>query len=267
MTPRITSSVDDLRAAYEAQVRLWIPPNPPPGHRHEQHGPVVRMVGGHRGFIDPARDVGVRRAALDALIAEHRDFFAARGEAVEWKTRDGDQPEELTARLRAAGFVPEERETVLIGHADQMAVEHVVPVAIRRAAGREDFERVAALESEVYGTDDSWMADELEAVVRAAPEDAVVLVAEAHGQVVSAGRIEFMPGTEFAGLWGGATLEAWRGRGIYRALVAARARLALARGVRFLQVDASDDSRPILVRLGFHVVTTTTPYVWTPPAG
>ena len=156
---------------------------------------------------------------------------------------------------------------MLIGHAEQMAVEHVVPVAIRRAAGREDLERVAALESEVYGSDESWMADELEAVVRAAPDDAVVLVAEAHGEVVSAGRIEFMAGTDFAGLWGGATLEAWRGRGIYRALVAARARLALARGVRLLQVDASDDSRPILVRLGFHVVTTTTPYVWTPPAG
>ena len=106
MAPRITSSVDDLRAAYETQVRLWIPPNPPPGHRYEQRGPVVRMAGGHRGFIDPARDVGVRGAALDALIAEHRDFFAARGEAVEWKTRDGDQPEELTARLRALGSCP-----------------------------------------------------------------------------------------------------------------------------------------------------------------
>lgn len=39
---------------------------------------------------------------------------------------------------------------------------------------------------------------------------------------------------------------------------------AAARGVRFLQVDASDDSRPILERLGFVAITTTTPYVWTP---
>ena len=30
-------------------------------------------------------------------------------------------------------------------------------------------------------------------------------------------------------------------------------------------VDASDDSRPILERLGLHVVGGTTPYVWTPP--
>ena len=75
------------------------------------------------------------------------------------------------------------------------------------------------------------MADELEAVVRAAPDDAVVLVAEATGQVVSAGRVEFMAGHRFRRPVGGATLKAWRGRGIYRALVAARARLALARRI------------------------------------
>jgi GNAT superfamily N-acetyltransferase len=73
------------------------------------------------------------------------------------------------------------------------------------------------------------------------------------------------PGTEFAGLWGGSTRAQWRGRGIYRALVARRAQLAAERGVRYLQVDASSDSRPILERLGFLAVTTTTPYVWTPP--
>jgi len=57
---------------------------------------------------------------------------------------------------------------------------------------------------------------------------------------------------------------AWRGRGTYRALVAYRANLAAARGCRYLEVDASDDSRPILERLGFVAVTTTTPYIWSP---
>lgn len=75
------------------------------------------------------------------------------------------------------------------------------------------------------------------------------------------------PATEFATLWGGATAAEWRGRGIYRAVVAYRARLAKQRGRQYLQVDASDDSRPTLERLGFVAVTTTTPFVWTPPAG
>jgi len=72
--------------------------------------------------------------------------------------------------------------------------------------------------------------------------------------------------TAFATLWGGSTLKEWRGRGIYKALVAYRARLAVARGYSHLEVDASDDSRPILQRLGFVPVTTTTPYVFTPVA-
>jgi GNAT superfamily N-acetyltransferase len=105
--------------------------------------------------------------------------------------------------------------------------------------------------------------------VAAAPDDIAVFAVydDATGQVVSAAWIVFYPETDFAGLWGGSTLEAWRKRGIYRALIAARAQLAATRGVRYLQVDASDDSAPILRRLGFRAITTTTPYVWTPPAG
>jgi GNAT superfamily N-acetyltransferase len=66
------------------------------------------------------------------------------------------------------------------------------------------------------------------------------------------------------GLWGGSTLPQWRGRGVDRALVAVRAALATTRGVPYLHVDASDDSRPVLERLGDTAVTTTTAYVWTP---
>jgi GNAT superfamily N-acetyltransferase len=82
--------------------------------------------------------------------------------------------------------------------------------------------------------------------------------------VVCAAWLVLREGEGFAGLWGGSTLAEWRGRGIYRAMVAQRAQLAVQRGVKYLQVDASEDSRPILQRLGLHAVTTTTPYVWTP---
>ena len=53
-------------------------------------------------------------------------------------------------------------------------------------------------------------------------------------------------------------------QGIYRALVAHRARDAVKRGYRYLQVDASRQSRPVLERLGFEPLTTTTPYVYEP---
>jgi GNAT superfamily N-acetyltransferase len=256
---------DALLAAYDA-VRLWVPADPPSGLRYEQQGSLVRVVGQHRGFIDTARNVGAQGAALDSLIIEQRDFFAKRGEAVEWKTRGHDEPPDLPARLLAAGFVPEERETVVIGVAEQMAVEPVVPDGVRLRQVHEpgDFARIAAMESEVWDDDLSWMAQDLHGRVQAAPHAVVVLVAEVDGRVISAAWLVFQPGTDFAGLWGGSTVRELRGRGIYRALVARRAQLACARGVRYLQVDASDDSLPILLNLGFQAVTTTTPYVWTP---
>ncbi|MFB6572865.1 GNAT family N-acetyltransferase [Streptomyces noursei] len=260
------TDIDGLLAAYDEQMR-GVPPTPPDGVTYEQDGPVLRIVGQFRGFVSAPPDVGLRGAELDRLIARQRDRFAARGEAVEWKTRGHDRPADLTARLRAAGFVPEEPETVLVGRAGQLVGAPVLPpgVGLRRVTADVDLHRIAAMESAVWGQDWSWLAEDLSGRIAAAPEEIAVLVAEAGGEVVCAAWLVFREGTEFASLWGGSTLPAWRGRGIYRALVAARAELAVARGVRYLQVDASADSAPILRRLGFHAVTTTTPYVWSPP--
>jgi GNAT superfamily N-acetyltransferase len=122
-------------------------------------------------------------------------------------------------------------------------------VTLREVHARADLERIA---------------DSLEAEHASAPDGLTILVAEAAGAVVSADWVRFVAGSGFATLWGGGTLPAWRGQGVYRALVAQRANLARGRGYRHLEVDASDESRPILARLGFAAVTTTTPFVWTP---
>ena len=260
-------SPDALLAAFDEQARAE-PPVPAAGVWHESDGELLRVVGQVRGFISAPRDAGARGAELDRLIARQRDYFAARGEAVEWKTYDYDEPADLPARLRAAGFVPEEPETVLVAPAAAVAAVPVLPggVVLRQVTADADMRRIAAMESRVWDSDRGWTGDHLIREVAAAPDDYVVLTAEAAGQVVAAGWVEFRPGSQFAGLWGGATLREWRGRGIYRALVARRAQLAAARDVRYLQVDASSDSAPILQRLGFQPIATTTPYVWTPPS-
>jgi GNAT superfamily N-acetyltransferase len=135
-------------------------------------------------------------------------------------------------------------------------------VSIRRTTERADFERIAAMESTVWEMDWSWLTDDLARRHETGLTD--VFVAEADGEVVSAAWAVYKKGTDFTGLWGGSTLAEWRGKGIYKALVAVRAARAVELGYRYLQVDASDDSSPILQRLGFVAVTTTTPYVFTP---
>jgi GNAT superfamily N-acetyltransferase len=171
--------------------------------------------------------------------------FAERGEPFEWKLHGHDRPGDLPERLRQAGFVPEETETVVIGRAEAMAVGPSLPdgVVIREVREPGDFARIAQLVESIWHNDHSWLGALAEE--RAAdPEGLSIFVAQAGDLTVSTGWMRFPSGTEFVTFWGGLTLPAWRGRGIYRALVAHRAKLAAERRRRYIEVDASDDSRP-----------------------
>jgi len=224
----------------------------------------VRTIGlGRRGFVEYRDLGGLDGEELDTLIARQVRVFAERGEPFEWKLHGHDLPSDLPERLRAAGLVPEDAETV--ARAEEVAAEPILPegVTIREVREALGFAQIAQLEASVWGRDDGWI-EALAAERAADPEALRIFVAAAGELAVSAGWVRVPSGTQFATFGGVATLAAWRGRGVYRALVAHRARLAAERGRGYLQVDASDDSRPILERLGFVAVTTTTPYVWDP---
>jgi GNAT superfamily N-acetyltransferase len=256
-----------LLDAYDAQLRAHVHDRIPDSVQVERDGPLVRTVGfGNRGFVTYRHLGGLDGDEIDALIARQIRYFEERGERFEWKLHGHDLPPGLPDRLRAAGFVAEELETIVIGRVDDIAAEPSLPdgVTIRELSERGDFARIQQLEESVWHEDHSWVGDHLAIEREADPEGLRVFVAEADDLTVCAGWVRFPSGTEFATFWGGATLPAWRGRGIYRALVAHRARLAAERGRRYIEVDASDDSRPILERLGFVAVTTATPYIWSP---
>lgn len=258
---------EPLLAAYDAELRedaevsgaRWV----------QRHGPLLWAEFSHGGFVTYRSLGGVEGAELDELVAATVSRFRDGTEVAsfEWKSRGHDRPADLGERLEAAGLVPEEVETVMIGEAALLAepVPAPVGVTVRRAGDRGDLrgdiERMHAMQESVFGrgrgpSTESALAD-------LADGDTELWLAEADGEVVSAGRLQVVPGTRFAGLWGGATLPQWRGRGIYRALVAARAASAVARGVVYLHSDCTAMSRPILERSGLRPVTTTTPYVWT----
>ena len=258
-----------LLRLYDDQLRTHVHDREPAGVVREADGPVVRITGFGPGGWVMYRDLGgLDGEALDALIRRQIAAFADRGMRFEWKLHGHDQPADLPDRLRAAGFVPEEQETILIAPLERVALDAEPPdgVVVREVADRADYDRIADLEAAVWPGDDShsWI-DSLAEEVDADPEGTRVFLAIAGDVAVSAGWIRFPSNTDFGTLWGGSTLKEWRGRGIYRSLVARRARLAAELGRRYLQVDASDDSRPILERLGFIPVTTTTPYIWAPP--
>ena len=258
-------NLGDLLTAHDDQVRGSIDARMPSTWVAEWDGPLLRVATPAQGIAFAKNLDGLSVQELDSLIHRLRDHFSQRGEAVEWKTYGHDRPD-LTARLKLAGFRPEDTETVVIGNAADLANAVELPhgVNLRETTAPEDFHRIAKMESKIWGKDWSWLADDLASRCETSPDDVVILVAEAEGEIVSAAWLVGMPGTEFSGLWGGSTLAKWRGKGLYRALVARRAQIALGRGMKYLVVDASDDSNPILQRLGFQKVTTTTPWVWSP---
>jgi GNAT superfamily N-acetyltransferase len=161
---------------------------------------------------------------------------------VEWKYYSHDGPE-LRERLAAAGLEPEDEETVVVAEAASIPPG---PPELELRVVTDEFVELAA---QVFGS-----RFEL-------PERAVAVVAVVDGHAVSGGRVDFEEGVDFAGLFGGITLPEFRRRGLYRATVAKRAELARERGYRWLHSDALPTSRPILERLGFVRLTTTTPFV------
>ena len=176
----------------------------------------------------------------------------------EWKLY-GHDPPHLQDRLRAAGLEPDEEEAVLVAEASSIPPPEVQVTVARTPERAAAF---AELAGRIFGDPAPGVPRDL---LRALEEDeptrlaTIVLV---DGEAVSGGRVDLPQQGEFAGLFGGVTLPEYRGRGFYRATVAERARLARERGFRWLYVDALPTSRPILERLGFRQITTTTPWTW-----
>lgn len=253
-----------LLAAYDAQLRGVA----------EVHGalswdrdePLYRALFERGGFVSYESLASVDD--VDDLIGRTIAYYQGLGqvEEFEWKTRGHDQPVDLDSRLKRARLVPEEVETVMVGEASRLAVTIQLPdrVVVRRVDHLPERAEVVGAASRmqraVFGGGPS-VEETLSHLDRAEGSEQF-WVAEASGRVVCAGRMACVPGTDFAGLWGGATDPEWRGKGIYRALTAARARAALQEGVRYLHSDCTAMSRPILQRSGLVAVTTTTPYRW-----
>jgi predicted GNAT family acetyltransferase len=179
----------------------------------------------------------------------------------EWKLYGHDRPFDLPERLVAAGLTPEEEEVVLVAALDELRIDVPEGIDVRVASDAETIARFVEVNERAFGERYDEIGRELERAVAQDPPSMLAVVCFTDGEPVSAARIDFNAESEFAGLYGGATLPEWRGRGLYRATVAKRAALARERGYRYLFVDALPTSRPILERLGFVQITTTTPFV------
>lgn len=201
-------------------------------------------------------------ADVDAVIAAQVSRFTAAGQPWEWKYYSYDRPLTLPGRLRAARLVADEVEALMVAQISDLdlAVPPPEGVQLVPVVDADAVEVLVGVHDRVFGADHAAMGRGVLAGLTRQPRPVEAVVAMVGATPVAAGRVNFHEGTDFASLWGGGTIPAWRGRGVFRSLVSHRAAAARERGFRYLQVDASPGSRPILHRLGFIQLATTTPY-------
>lgn len=202
----------------------------------------------------------------DEVIGEQVAYFQARGCDFGWKAYDHDTPADLQARLAQHGFAPGDREAIVVLDLQEAPAFLWEPIThdVRRIEDPEAIADVIAVQAQVWDEHDlpPWVAEHLRQELVQHGELTSVYVAYADGLPASAAWVRFHPPGRFASLWGGSTVPGHRQRGLYTALVAVRAQEARRRGVRFLTVDASPMSQPILEKLGFRCISYANEYRW-----
>lgn len=253
--------ISAVLASYDREQRIEIAF---PGMRRDVLPQLVRFVRPLPGMSFVLYS-SLDEASADAAIEEQVAYFRQLGQPFDWKVYDHDTPPDLAERLGAHGFVLDEREAIMALDLSAPPASLLGPPAadVRPIERREQLRDVIAVEEQVWGGSFDWITERLGDHLEQ-PGYLSVYVAYAEGRPACAGWIYFHQGSQFASLWGGSTLAADRGRGLYSAVLAVRVQEAIRRGYRYLTIDASPMSRPIVARHGFQLLTYARDCKWRP---
>jgi GNAT superfamily N-acetyltransferase len=205
---------------------------------------------------------------VNDVIAAQIEHFSSAGQGFVWRVYDTDLPQDLGSRLGLAGFRLTGTSELMIAQVADVPTEvDLLPgVSLVPANDSVGIDRLIEVHEKVFETDHSQLRRTLRAQMASSPWLSELVVVMAEGTPVSSARVEFLPDRDFASLWGGSTLPEWRGKGLFRAMVAYRAQKATNRGYTYLYVIASPQSRPILEHLFFECFGSVSTYGWQPEA-
>jgi hypothetical protein len=215
------------------------------------------LVPGEGEYQNVVQRLRLRPEEVEPVVGEVRARFVAAGShRVTWEIGPSATPGDLVERLVGLGMVPEPREPLVVG----MVLARPLPssstgVVVRRVIGLDEFRIASAILSRGFGGDgeEEDPAAVLAAYARhsAVRQFARYLAYLGDAPVAAADALFDDAGVVMNG---GVTLPEARGRGAYRALIAARWEEGVRRGTPALITQAGAMSRPILKRLGFEEV-------------
>ena len=233
-----------------------------PDQRKEANQHLVRFVrmGAGMNFVLYSN---LESFNADAVISEQVRYFGEMGKSFAWKIYQHDSFPELKEHLLEHGFITDLPYPVMV--LDVHAVSEVLkmPIAadVRRLVWPEQLDEVAQVEEKVWGGDFTWLHNRMAGWL-AWPGYLSVYVGYILNQPACAGWNVFQPDSQFVSLFGGSTLEEYRGQGLYTAVLAARVQEAMQRGRSYLLLEPSEMSQPIVSKHGFEILTYCQEFVW-----
>ena len=255
--------LDEILALFDHQERFAT--NLPGSQREEVAPNLVRHLipEEKRGLLIYCK---LDDTSADAVIQEQIAYYNDLGYSFEWKLYDHDTPLDLKARLLEAGLKEKEEEALMVLDFDN-APDSLFQSSdhdIRRITSPDKVEDVMGVQRIVWSEDFSFLEQRLQHDLEHNADLLSVYVAYVDGHPACSAYTYFSPNSQFASIWGGSTLPDYRKRGLYTAILGIRAREAKERGYKFLFLDASPMSKPIVARHGFLHLSNSRPMEWKP---
>lgn len=228
------------------------------GFRREATSHVVRHISEYddRGFILAS---SLTEQNARSVIQAEKEYFKQIGQPFEWKLFSYDSPSNLKELLLAEGFKEDEEEALLVLDLtiDKDLLDRQIPAELKEITDENGVKDIVRLMDEIWQEKHDSLGKRLWQDKQQHPDDLFLYGIYDGNQLVSGAWMYLEKESSFASLWGGATQPAYRGRGYYKDLVAARAKKASEYDYSFLTVDARPMSRPILERLNFQLLAYT----------
>ncbi|MBL8309560.1 MAG: hypothetical protein JNL19_03960 [Burkholderiales bacterium] len=205
---------------------------------------------------------------FDDRDAEHcvdAEMTAVRGHAsvLMWKLYAHDRSHDaLREALLARGFDENDPSTLMAAAVDTVRAALPVaaggPLTARQLTTVRDLDAYQAIWDDIWpGAPNARYVNDYKSRIEQGDPGVVFFAGfTPTGEGVTSGYMFHHPGDPFALLCGGGTKVAWRQQHAYTLMLSVRAQAAATRGARYLAVEASAESRPILARLGFQPLST-----------
>jgi hypothetical protein len=196
--------------------------------------------------------VRLSAGTVEPALNEIRSLLRARGrKGAEWELGESCTPGDLVERLLGLGLTWIEGEPVSTGMVLRGAPSWEPPADAtgRRVSSLEELVIARKIQHQAFGDTRDVDLEQARRDFETEGVNGATFLAWVDGEPVAAAYAAFTRLGVI--LFGGATVPTARGRGAYRALVAARAAEAARLGTPTLVTHAGQMSRPILERLGF----------------